>query len=469
MKRYKRIGILLGVFLCISAAAYGVSRYEEQKEVIKNSDEIILEVSSEEVKTLSWECETGSYAFHKEETWIYDEDEAFPVDEEKIGELLEIFEEFGVSFVIEDVEDFSQYGLDEPVCTIYLETEEAALEVLLGNYSTMDSERYVSIGDGKVYLVKNDPLDLFAIEISDVIDHDEIPSLEGVTRIQFAGEESGQIIYEEDSSHTYYDGDVYFMEQEEGYLPLDTDKVDSYLNTVERLGLTDYVTYNASEEDLAAYGLDEPELSLTVNYTAENEEGEEAAESFVLHIGRDPEEKNSEETSEEAGEEAAEEEVTAYARVGDSPIIYRISSDNYKKLMETSYDALRHSEMFWAASGDITQIDISLEDTNYTITSESEDDERTYYYQEEELETKGLFNAIRGIGADSFTEEASSGKEEISLTIYLDDENYPQVSLVFYRYDGDLCIAAVDGKTTAFVERSAVVDLIEEVYAIVLK
>lgn len=466
MKRYKRIGILLGVLLVISGAAYGVSRYEERKEAIKNSDEVILEVSSEEVKALSWECETGSYAFHKEEGWIYDEDEAFPVDEEKIGELLEIFEEFGVSFVIEDVEDFAQYGLEEPVCKIYLETEEAALEVLLGNYSAMDSQRYVSIGDGKVYLVQNDPLDLFAIEISDIIAHDEIPSLEGVTRIRFDGAESGQIAYEENSSGSYYDGDVYFMEGEEESLPLDTDKVDSYLNAVEQLGLTDYVTYNASEEELASCGLDEPELSLTVAYTAENDEGEKSEETFVLHIGRDPEEQASPE--EDAGEEA-EEAVTAYARVGDSPIIYRISSDSYEKLTATSYDALRHSEIFWAAAGDITGLDITLEDTDYTITSESGEEGRTFYYQEEELETAGLFSAVRGITADSFTEETPSGKEEISLTVYLDNENYPQVSLAFYRYDGELCIAEVDGEPVAFVKRADVVALTEAVYGIVLK
>lgn len=43
MKRNKKIGILLGIFLLISAAAIGVSKYEEQKEIIKNSDEIIMD------------------------------------------------------------------------------------------------------------------------------------------------------------------------------------------------------------------------------------------------------------------------------------------------------------------------------------------------------------------------------------------------------------------------------------------
>ena len=111
------------------------------------------------VTALSWETGTENLSFHKEEMWTYDEDAAFPVDEEKIGELLEIFEEFGVSFVIEDVEDYGQYGLDDPEGTIRLEAGEESYEILLGDFSAMDSERYVSIGDGNAYLVKEDPMD----------------------------------------------------------------------------------------------------------------------------------------------------------------------------------------------------------------------------------------------------------------------------------------------------------------------
>ena len=133
MKRNKKIGVLLGILLCVSLAAFSVSKYEQQKEIIKNSDEIILEVDGESVKALSWECNTGDFAFHKDDSgsWLYDADEAFPVEEEKINELLNLFEEFGVSFRIEEVEDFAQYGLEEPVCTIRMETETQTYEILV--------------------------------------------------------------------------------------------------------------------------------------------------------------------------------------------------------------------------------------------------------------------------------------------------------------------------------------------------
>ena len=74
----------------------------------------ILTLDTDTVTALSWEYNEETLAFHKEESWLYDEDENFPVDPEKISSFLEQFQEFGVSFIIEDVEDYGQYGLDEP-------------------------------------------------------------------------------------------------------------------------------------------------------------------------------------------------------------------------------------------------------------------------------------------------------------------------------------------------------------------
>lgn len=487
MKRNKKIILLLAVLVCVSLAAFGVSRYEEQKEIIKNSDEIIMETACEDVTVLSWECGTGSFAFHKDEDggWLYDADEAFPVDEEKIMALLEQFREFGASFIIEEVEDFGQYGLDAPVCTIHMEVESDAREILLGDYSVMDSERYVSIGDGSVYLVKNDPLGQFEIEISDMILHDEIPYMDEVAQVQFSGTESEKIVYEEDSGNTYYAEDVYFMEQDAAKMPLDTTRVNDYLNTIHNLNLKDYVTYNADEEELQTYGMDAPELSIVLDYTVSGEETEEkTAETFTLHVGRSPEEREKAAAENAADSEAEtmetelegaeaeaeeEEEITAYARVGDSKIIYQITAEQYGKLMDMSYDALRHQEIFWGDFGDMYRIDILLEGETYTITSETEEDERTYYYQEKEQEMAGIRGAVRGLTAIEFTDEKPAEKEEISFTIYLDNENYPEIHIQLYRYDGNSCIAVVDGEPVAFVERAKVIELMEAVNSIVLE
>lgn len=92
-----------------------------------------------------------------------------------------------MSFIIEDVEDYGQYGLEKPVCTIDLEAGEESWQIQLGDYSKMDSKRYVSIGDGNVYLVNSDPMDLFDTTLNALIANDQIPYWEQVSEISFEG------------------------------------------------------------------------------------------------------------------------------------------------------------------------------------------------------------------------------------------------------------------------------------------
>ena len=465
MNRSKKLYILLGVLAVACAATFAVMQMEERKEQIKETGEIILELPTESVQSLSWEYSENSLAFHKGEVWLYDEDENFPVSEEKINGLLEQFQSFGAAFIIEDVEDFGQYGLDDPICTISLSTAEQTYEVKLGDYSKMDSQRYVSIGDGNVYLVKHDPLDEYDAVLSDLIDHDEIPSFDHVTKIQFAGAETYSITYQEDSTDSYSADDVYFTQRSGKTLPLDTSKVDSYLRSITNLNPVNYVSYHVTDEELQTYGLDAPELTVTVDYTTEGEDGEEIADTFVLYVSPDPEDVKAAEEAED-GEEA---EISAYIRVGESQIIYEASSSSYKKLAAASYNDLRHPEVIWADFDHVQQIDISLEGNSYTLTTEKDGKESIWSYQDkDELEIDDLRSSLENLTADEFTDERPSQKEEIGLTIHLDNENFPQVEIKLYRYDGSRCLAVVDGESVSLVERTAVVDLIEAVHAIVL-
>lgn len=475
MSRSKKLSVLLGILLAACVITFGVSKYEERKEQIKNSDEIVMELDSEKVTALAWEYEDETLAFHKDETWFYDEDEAFPVSEEKINELLELFQSFGVSFIIEDVEDYDQYGLDDPICTINISTEEEDYEIQLGDYSTMDEERYVSIGDGNVYLVQNDPLDTYDLELKDMIQNDEVPDIDQVTEIQFAGSENYTAVYQEENKITYSDEDVYFVEKDGETLPLDTDNVDSYVYTISTLSLNDYVSYNATEEELESCGLDNPELSVTMQYTTQDEESEEEQTgTFVLHISRDPEEKaeaessKDKEKSSETDSDETEEEITAYARVGESQIIYKISGTEYETLIAASYNDLRHQDVIWAEFADVTQVDINLEDVDYMFTSEEDDDETIWYYQEEKVEIDDFRISLASLTASEFTDKQPEGKKEISLVVHLDNENIQQVKIELYRYDGSSCLAVVDGEPVALIDRSYVVNLIEAVNTIVL-
>ena len=484
MKRAKKLYILLGVLVLACIATFVLTRMEDEKEQIKASGETILSLDSSAVTSLSWQYDDESLAFHKDETWLWDDDDSFPVSEDKINELLGVFEDLGAAFTIEDVEDYGQYGLDEPSCTIDIQAGEDSYQIELGDFSQMDSQRYLSLGDGNVYLVTSDPMELYEVTLEDMIENDTVPALDSVSLISIQGPDDYEISYDDESHDSPCEDDVYFTQLNGSVLPLDTYRVESYLDVLESLQLDEYATYNADNVFLESYGLDDPELSLAVDYSYEDEDGQEASGSFSLVMSRSPEDRAAAEAEEEQAAEAeAEEEleeddedevqIPAYLRVGDSQIIYVISQDKYEALMEAARDNLRHTEVFTADFEQLTGIDVSLEGEDYALScqkAEDEDEDDLWLYDEEQFNVNALQSAIEGLRSVSFTDEkaASDAKEEISLSLYLDNEYFPQIDIAFYRYDGSNCLCLVDGSPVSLVSRAVVVELIEAVNAIVL-
>lgn len=470
MRKATKLYTLLGVLLVVCIAAFAVSRYEEKKEQIKNSGEVILEIPTDSVTALSWTNESGKFSFTKDETWVYDDDNAFPVDEEKINDLLEQFTSFAAAFAIDDVEDYAQYGLDEPICTIHITAGEESYTVELGDFSKMDEQRYVSIGDGKVYLVSHDPLDKFGAVLRDLIRDDTIPEFDTVKQIAFSGEESYTISYDEDGTSICAD-DVYFTDG----TPLDTDTVNEWLTALRSLDLTNYVSYSATGEELQTFGLDNPALTVALDYSSSSDEDGNETDSgtFVLHLSQNPEEQAAYEEA-IANEEDELPDVTCYARVGESQIVYQITQSEYDTLTDVSYDALRHQKIFTADFDTVTSIDVTLEGENYTFIctppedADDTDTEGTWTYQGVEFDIFDFSYALRALAATNFTVETPTGQEEISLTLHLDNEDFSTFTLTLYRYDGESCIACVDGEPIAFVSRDKTVDLIEAVRAVTL-
>ena len=456
MSRSKKLCILAGVLVIVCIAALIALNVNEKQEQIKTSGETVFELDPDKVTTVSWVYDGTTLGFSRtDDGWQYDDDTDFPVSTDAIDNLLETFREFGASFTIENADDLGQYGLDDPTCTITLTTDDETYTIKLGDFSTMDSQRYVDIGDGNVYLAASDPLNVYGVGLKSLIANDEVPSLDSVSKISFSGTAGYSIVYDADGKSICSD-DVYFTSEGKA---LDTDLVSSYLSSISYLDLTDYVTYKASDADLESYGLDDPELKITVSYTDDDDK----SGSFTLSISRDPDELANASDSDSESEEDAD-DITAYARVGTSNIVYKISGSSYNALMAAGYNDLRHKEIFSGSFDEVTSIDISLDGESYTLTLSS----GSWKLDGEEIDISDLQSALVGLSAEDFTDEKASLKQEISLTLHLDNEDYSELTLEFYRYDGSLCLALTDGESTALVDRSDVVSLTEAVRAIVL-
>lgn len=445
MKRYKRVWILLGVLVVVVAAALVATRVRERKEDIKTSGETFLAIAPDDVTKLSFTSGDTSLAFHRDDTWLWNDDEAFPVDQEKIADLLAPFENLSAAFVIDGVTDYGQYGLTEPECTVELTMGENTTTVKMGAYSTLDQQRYVDIGDGKVYLVADDPRETFDVELSDLIKNDTVPVFESLASARITAESSWSFTYDEEGD-SYSDKDVYFSDSG---LPLDTSRVDDWLDKLTAASLDEYVTYNATEEELASCGLDAPMLS--VELTAAD------GESVKLEL------------SEIEPAEGEEGETKAYLRVNGSQIVYAITPDDYTFIARCAYDDLRHLELFTPTFDTVTAIDVTLEGEKYTFArGENEDGESVWTYNDGEVDISSLEAAVEALSALEFTGESPADKQEIALTLHLADEAHPELSLSLYRLDGAKCLAQVNGETVCTLTRSTVITLVEAVNTLIL-
>lgn len=468
MKRSNKLLILLGVLLVCCVLTIVVLKTEKKKELIRTTDEVVLEVDPDSVDQLSWSYDEVSLAFRKEDGhWIYESDEAFPADDEKIAKLLEDFKELGATFIIDDVEDFSQYGLDKPVCTIRLATDKKKdYTVQLGAYSTMDAQRYVTLGDGRVFLVKSDPMDDYGIELADLIKYDEMPEFDHVTAIRFRGAQNYSIFREEGSDRSACVDDIYYADMNGEILPLDTEEVDRYLRAISSMYFTKFRSYNMTEEEKVAFGQDDPQLIVEVDYSDKDEDGELGEpQTFQMRMGRDLAEKTTREEAEKTGDSLANLIVTAYVTFNDSNIVYSISDESCTRFLASGYNDLRHKAPMPADfNATLESFEATLDGETYAFTSElPEKGDRDFFFDGEEFNITAIRVRLKNIAVDEFTDEKPTGREEISMLFRLNAPNYPEIRVAAYRYDGVKCLVTVNGEPFGFTKRANVVELREAV------
>lgn len=136
----------------------------------------------------------------------------------------------------------------------------------------------------------------------------------------------------------------------------------------------------------------------------------------------------------------------------------------YEEITATDYDALRPDEVLALDWDAVTSVDFTLDDTVYTLTHSGD----TWTINDTEVEFDEGSSAVDALAVSEFNSEEPAKKQEITFAVHLDNETWPTLTVALYQYDGESCLATLDGETLGLVDRSLAVDLTEAVNAITL-
>ena len=471
MKRGKKLLFLLLALVVVSAAAVAATLLTPDETAEEETSTVVFSLDTSAITALSWTYDGEAVALsYADETWSY-EDPDCPIDQSYPENMAYALEEITSDRTIEAPEDLSEYGLDEPQCTIDITAGEDSYQLLIGDETTLDGLLYLSTGDGNVYLVSSGLLSAFSYGLYDIIDMETIPSITDVSSFTISrASDSLELVYLEDSGLAYSSEYVWFLQDGEDSLTLDTDGVEELLGSVTGLSWDSCVSYNAAEDDLAAYGLDAPAVTVTINYT----------ETVTVDTGETDEDGNA--VTEQQERDAAftlelgsYTDDGCYARISGSSMVYLVDGSVCDGLLYATYDSLRPDEVLAMEWDALTSFTVTLDGQTYEIekttqTVEDEDgetsEETVYLLDGEEVDAESveqLMSSLDAMESTGSAEGASPGAQELRFTFHQDSESWPQVELVFYQYDSSTCLVSLNGETRLLVDRADVTDLADTV------
>lgn len=448
MKRGKKLCSLLAVLVLLLGATWLAARWDPENAAEETAGTTVFSLDADAVTNIRWDY-SEELSFTKEaDTWVYDEDPAFPLDTAYIDTMLANIRQITSTKTIEHVENWDQYTLEIPVCEITVTAAGTEHTLKIGEETSLGGERYLSIGDGNAYLVDAGILDAFSYGLYDVLAMEALPDMQTVTAMELQGQSAYRIDLREDSGLAYSDDYVWFLEDQ----PLDTDLTERLIGYVTNLQWQACVDYNASDPGI--YGLDAPAATITVHYTREDEK-----QAFLLEIGSQ----------------------TAdgyYARISGSSMVYTISTAAAEKLLYTTRAELLPDEVLLMDWDQVTDMEVTLNGESYTFTrtlrtetTEDGTEVQTVLWKLDgaEVGAGSIPEALDGLESTGYaTGLAPERSEEIRFVIRRDRETFPEVTLSIFQYNSTSCLVTLNGEATVFVDREDVVSLMEAVNDLVL-
>lgn len=327
----------VGVLVVLSGAYVGVKAYVAKQEAAdtesaEEENPEIISIASADVKSIKFVIDKKEVTFEKDEdSWVKSDETGFPVDQDKIDTLVSSLNSIKAERTLENVEDASEYELDQPDNTITVTTEDGETTVIqLGMENDSTSQEYIDLNkdSSTVYVVSNSTFSSFEGTLYDFAKSGVFPTVDSstVSKISVDGKDSSYVVEKDKNNFWNIIGDG---ETEKA----DSAKATSLASTLSSVAYASYVNYNCAEDELSQYGLDKLYAEITVDYQEEVEkestddknEAENGAEE-VSEASGDENQADEDEDSETDGNESPDEDMDV-ADTEDSEAVENENTD----------------------------------------------------------------------------------------------------------------------------------------------
>ena len=320
----------VGVLVVLSGAYVGVKAYVAKQEAAdtesaEEENPEIISIASADVKSIKFVIDKKEVTFEKDgDSWVKSDETGFPVDQDKIDTLVSSLNSIKAERTLENVEDASEYELDQPDNTITVTTEDGETTVIqLGMENDSTSQEYIDLNkdSSTVYVVSNSTFSSFEGTLYDFAKSGVFPTVDSstVSKISVDGKDSSYVVEKDENNFWNITGDG---ETEKA----DSAKATSLASTLSSVAYASYVNYNCAEDELSQYGLDKPYAEITVDYQEEvekestdDENEAENGDEEVSETSGDENQADENADSETDGSESLDEDADSETDGSESP------------------------------------------------------------------------------------------------------------------------------------------------------
>ena len=442
--------VVLGV-LC--AAYEGVNFYvtsQEEKETEENDTSVdLVSLEADDITAVSFTADQNEVEFDKkDDSWTEKSDANFPVNQDTVDSAVKGVASLTADQEISDVEDMSQYDLDNPQNTITLTTADGDTSLQIGMESS-NNQYYVKKEDDdkNVYLVSSSSIEPFMGTLYDFAESGTFPSVTSATITDVK-------VDKENSYELTQDADNLFWNVSDGKTTekADTTKAGTVTSAIGSLAYDKFVDYNCTDD--SKYGFDDPYAVITVKYTEDeavesDEDSEESTDADTEESTTDEAAADTSEDADASDEDSSEDEQETqtvektltiyvgdetgddrYVKVDDSKEVYTITKDSLTDILDSTMSDFYNLSVSYVSVNDLDSLEVQSADGDHTInivteTVKAEDEDTTDDTDSDTTDESSTETSDESsTDTDSSDESSSDDEEETTTTTYkLDGED----------------------------------------------